>query len=125
MAGFKPSPETIAQLTKLNSTYRFTSRGAGMVRDQHGGWGADPKKPAVSVCEIIDLTTNEPYADAQAPTEPEALLLAVAKAHTAPKPLTAAQKADPNFVSQADRIAQLEAENAALKERMGKKQGGN
>jgi len=107
------NPETIRTLDKLNATFRFTILGGKLIRDSFGHFETDPASPSQVWAEIIDKTTGQGYCKVAGANESEALDNAVAAALTAPKPLTAAQKADPNFVSQAARIAELEAKLAA------------
>jgi hypothetical protein len=88
---FAPTPEQIAILEKLDSTYRFTN--------QAPTWKEMPDgklhmfSQGCTICFIIDLRMDEVYASGMGDSKATALADALNKAIPAPKPLTPAQKA--------------------------------
>lgn len=111
---YKPPEDCQAQLNALNASFRFTASAGRSKRNIHGEWEPDPQHPGKKRCEIIDNTTGQSICFGESYQEDDdgAMRAALERAKTAPKPLTAAQMTDPNFVSAQDRIAALEKQLA-------------
>lgn len=113
---FSPPPDVCEKLAALNSTYRLVAQGEQYEEVELPSGDRKPRmtSPRHIRAEIVDLATGEVYASGKDADHLTALRKGLNAARTAPKPLTATQKADPNFISQAERIKQLEAQVASL-----------
>lgn len=127
---FTPRPEDLALLEKLQANYRLVSQAQSMKLDETTKQIIpDPDQPGGTFCEIIDLATGEVYVKEPGENEPKALSNALAKAVTAPKPKTAAQKAHEEMnasreAQSAAAMASKDAEIARLRAELERLKGG-
>jgi hypothetical protein len=120
LSPMKWHPDQVAQMRAVNSTVRFAISSGGVVRNGSDPktFDPDPERLPHITWEVKDLATGKFYASGVGADDREAFAAAMENAVSADKPLTRTQLADPNFVPQAQRIADLEAETASLREQL-------
>jgi hypothetical protein len=102
------SPEQIKKLDELNAKARFYTMAGRQEIMNAAGKVIQTAAPEMVVCEIIDITTRETYANGKGMDELSAFEAAIVAARKAEKPLTPAQKLD--------RAKYLEEQNALKNE---------
>jgi hypothetical protein len=122
---FSPTADQLKTLAQIGASYRFRHNAPQYELDERTQ-KAVPRTTGYCECIIIDLATaNDPehrgeYAAARGDDEPDALAKALSIAVTAPKPLTASQRATAAIVkAETDKaLAEKDAEIAALKAKL-------
>lgn len=123
---FDPPGRIKDKLDELGAVYRFRLHSTTkVIREDNKPYGRiiDHEHGCRFFCDIIDLTTGQTYASGEGNDEPEALEAAVRAAEVAPKPMTKAQRSDPRLADSMSRLAEIEAENEALKARLAELEG--
>lgn len=111
------SPEVMKRIGELDCEYRFAHVGPTYIMheaSQKPIIDPNPKKKPGTYCYIVDKPTGETYATGYAIGADEAAALedAIAKAVTAPKPLTPSQKVHQQHVT--DVVAEKDTTIAEL-----------